>query len=97
MSNNLDELITHIIDATFDYYDKNKNKYLEREEVKRLLKEAFTSEDIKMIGDSDLQLEESVEEFMKNLDKDNDGKLSKEELKEGLVPIIKAIVEEEKC
>lgn len=94
MTDNLQDLINHIIDTTFHQYDRNKTNYLEKEEVKALLEEAFISENIKLVDNPDKQLNESVDEFMKSFDKDKDGRLSKEELKEGLLPIVKSIVEQ---
>jgi Ca2+-binding EF-hand superfamily protein len=89
------DLIGQIIESTFQFYDRDKSGFLEKNEVKQLLKEAFLSEEIEISPEFEQKLEESLEEFIKHIDGNKDGRVSKEELKSTLEPYIMEIFEKE--
>ncbi len=92
---NTQDLIGQIIESTFHFYDKDKSGFLEKNEVKCLLKEAFMSEEANVAADFEQKLEESLEEFIKHIDVKKDGRISKDELKSALEPYIMEIFEKE--
>jgi len=89
------DLIGHIIESTFQFYDRDKSGFLEKNEVKQLLKEAFISEEINLAQEFEQKIEESLEEFIKHIDGNKDGRISKDELKSALEPYIMEIFEKE--
>ena len=89
------DIISHIIESTFQFYDRDKSGFLEKNEVKLLLKEAFMSEEVNLTQEFDQKLEESLEEFIKHIDKNKDGRIGKDELKAALEPYILEIFDKE--
>ena len=89
------DFISQIIDSTFQFYDRDKSGYLEKNEVKLLLREAFMNEEVNVTQEFDAKLEESLEEFIKHIDKNKDGRVSRDELKAALEPYIVEIFEKE--
>jgi hypothetical protein len=74
MKMTLQSQINMIMKAIFAKYDSDNNGYLDEDEVKSLLTDAFSGED----GDKDGNGKSMVDQFYKKVDVDGDGKISKD-------------------
>jgi Ca2+-binding EF-hand superfamily protein len=74
MKMTLQSQINMIMKAIFAKYDSDNNGYLDEDEVKSLLTDAFSGED----GDKDVNGKSMVDQFYKKVDVDGDGKISKD-------------------
>ena len=71
-----------IVRKAFDLYDTDKSGYLEREEIKKLLNDACAELGAPTITDAQL------DEVIKTVDDNGDGKFSYEELLKVIGPIL---------
>ena len=79
----LDEKVfSKVLDDIFGEIDEDKNGYIDREEMGKLL------ENLSQALESPTPTEEDITREMKKLDVNKDGKISKEEIR----PIVKEIV-----
>ena len=77
-----DEQLKDIVGKAFDLYDADKSGYLERDEIKKLLNDACAELGAPAITDSQL------DEVIKTVDDNGDGKFSFEELFKVIGPIL---------
>ena len=67
--------------AMFDKFDKDKNGYLDRSELKTFML-AFAQENPDLAGQKSEITENEIDEAMKSLDTNKDGKISPDEFRE---------------
>eukprot|EP00350_Pseudokeronopsis_sp_OXSARD2_P005959 CAMPEP_0170540796 /NCGR_PEP_ID=MMETSP0211-20121228/730_1 /TAXON_ID=311385 /ORGANISM="Pseudokeronopsis sp., Strain OXSARD2" /LENGTH=85 /DNA_ID=CAMNT_0010843327 /DNA_START=15 /DNA_END=272 /DNA_ORIENTATION=+ len=72
--------LDEIVEKLFAKYDTNKDGALQRDEFIVFLKDTLAQKDIVM----DLSNEETINQMMKTIDKNDDKEISKSELKEAL-------------
>mmetsp|Transcript_4971 Transcript_4971/g.4566 ORF Transcript_4971/g.4566 Transcript_4971/m.4566 type:complete len:86 (-) Transcript_4971:47-304(-) len=72
--------LDEIVEKLFVKYDTNKDGALQRDEFIVFLKDTLAQKDIVM----DLSNEETINEMMRTIDKNDDKEISKSELKESL-------------
>jgi Ca2+-binding EF-hand superfamily protein len=82
-----DEQLRAAISSVFNKYDKDKSNSLDFEEIRELLNDAYSQ-----IGQTKSITDADVKKFSSAVDKNSDGKISKDELFE----IFKRIVQSKK-
>ena len=70
-----DDDLRNAVNAVFDVYDKDKSGTLEANEITMLINDA-----LKHMGQNRQVTEAEVQQFISAVDKNNDGKVAKQEL-----------------
>lgn len=70
-----DNDLRNAVNSVFDYYDKDKSGTLESNEVTSLINDA-----LKHMGQNRSVSQQEVDQFIKAVDKNSDGKIAKGEL-----------------
>ena len=84
MSNEEELKLRDIVQKAFDLYDADKSGFLEKDEIKKLLNDACSELGAPPITDQQL------DEVIKTVDDNGDGKFSFEELYTVIGPILKS-------
>jgi Ca2+-binding EF-hand superfamily protein len=88
-------LIDQLIDTSFAKYDRDKDGFLSREEVRQLLTDAFINDVSAPLGSSEStnKANEIVVDFIENLTAGKSDRLTKEALSIAIKPLIIEIFE----
>lgn len=88
-------LVLAIVKQTFDEYDKDGSGYLEKSEIKNLIKKTFhdKSLNLKNMNSEDYEklLDKDCDKLIAKIDENSDGKVSLKELTDLMGPLIENI------
>lgn len=89
-------LVLAIVKQTFDSYDKDKSGYLDKSEIKDLIKTTFHDKSLKFKNmnsdDYEKLLDKDCQKLLAKIDQNSDGKVSLEELNDLMGPLIEDIL-----
>ncbi len=92
------QLVKKIVEETFKTFDIDRSGYLERKELEEFLKSTFLNDEYEEEKENDPQafenrVQEYTDKLIENIDVNNDGKFSIDELKDLLEPLVLEILE----